>query len=48
MRYWLKVQLCCSGEQMEALGFDTFAETWMAIVATEQGLQIGYRSQGAY
>jgi hypothetical protein len=26
VRYWMKVQLQCSAEQMERLGFDSFCE----------------------
>jgi len=48
IRYWLKLQLQCSDEQMEKLGFDYFAETWMAVVETADGLRVGYWSQGAY
>ena len=48
VRYWLKLQLQCSDEQMEKLGFDFFAETWMAVVETPDGLRVGYWSQGAY
>jgi hypothetical protein len=48
MRYWLAVQLQCSDEQMEALGFDFFAEVWIAVVETPEGLRVGYWSQGAY
>lgn len=47
-RYWLKMQLQCSDEQMERLGLDFFAEVWMAIVETAEGLRVGYWSQGAY
>ena len=42
VRYWLKLQLLASDEQMEALGFDTFSETWMSIVTTPEGLRVGY------
>lgn len=48
MRYWMKVQLQCSDEQMAALSFDTFCEVWAAVVETEEGLRVGYWSQGAY
>ena len=41
-RYWLKLQLLASDDQMEAVGFDTFAETWMSIVTTPEGLRAGY------
>jgi hypothetical protein len=48
IRYWLKLQLHCSDEQMEKLGFDSFCEAWMAVVDTAEGLRVGYWSQGAY
>ena len=48
VRYWMKLQLQCSDEQMAQLGFDTFCETWMSIVQTADGLRIGYWSQAAY
>jgi len=48
VRYWLKLQLQCSDEQMDSLGFDSFCEVWMAVVETPEGLRVGYWSQGAY
>jgi hypothetical protein len=48
VRYWLKLQLLCSEEQMETLGFDAFCEVWMAVVQSAEGLRVGYWSQGAY
>jgi hypothetical protein len=48
MRYWMSLQLQCSDEQMDTLGFDFFAEVWMAVVAAPEGLRVGYWSQGAY
>ena len=48
MRWWASIQLPCSDEQMETLGFDFFAEVWAAIVETDEGLRVGYWSQGAY
>src|SRR5262245_32674876 len=48
MRYWLKLQLLCSDDQMATLGFDFFCEVWMAVVTTDEGLRVGYWSQGAY
>ena len=48
MRYWMKLQLQCSDEQMAKLNFDTFCEVWVAVVQTEEGLRVGYWSQGAY
>jgi hypothetical protein len=48
MRYWARMQLQCSDEQMAELDFDYFAEVWMAVVETDEGLRVGYWSQGAY
>ena len=48
MRFWMQLRLQCSDEQMEALGFDTFSDTWIAVVTTGGGLRVGYWSQGAY
>jgi hypothetical protein len=48
MRYWMKLQLQCSDEQMATLGFDAFCEVWMAVVDTPEGLRVGYWSHGAY
>jgi uncharacterized protein (DUF934 family) len=48
VRWWLRLQLTCSDEQMEAFGFDYFCEVWMAVVDTEEGLKVGYWSQGSY
>jgi len=48
MRYWAMVQLQCSDDQMAKLGFDHFAEIWLAVVETEEGLRVGYWSHGAY
>ena len=48
VRYWMKVQLQCSDDQMASLGFDSFCEVWMAVVETSEGLRVGYWSQGAY
>ena len=48
MRYWMKLQLQCSDDQMARLNFDTFCEVWIAVVETEEGLRVGYWSQGAY
>jgi hypothetical protein len=48
VRYWLKVQLLCSDEQMAQFGFDYFCEVWMSVVETSDGLRVGYWSQGAY
>lgn len=47
-RYWLMMRLQCSDEQMADLDFDHFAEVWMAVVETGDGLRVGYWSQGAY
>ena len=48
VRYWLSLQLVCSDAQMERLSFDSFCETWIAVVETAEGLRVGYWSQGAY
>jgi hypothetical protein len=48
MCYWMSLQLQCSDAQMESLGFDYFAEVWLAVVRTDEGLRVGYWSQGAY
>jgi hypothetical protein len=48
MKYWLKLQLMCTDEQMETLEFDFFCEIWIAVAATEEGLRVGYWSKGAY
>ena len=48
MRYWMKLELQCSDEQMEKLNFDTFCEMWIAVAQTAEGLRVGYWSQGAY
>jgi hypothetical protein len=33
---------------MQELDFDFFAEVWTAIAATDEGLRVGYWSQGAH
>ena len=48
VKYWMKLQLQCSDEQMAELAFDSFCEVWMAVVETAEGLRVGYWSQGAY
>jgi hypothetical protein len=48
VRYWMSLQLQCSDEQMDKLGFDCFCEVWMAVVETAEGLRVGYWSDGAY
>ena len=48
MRYWMKLELHCSDEQMDALDFDTFCELWIAVVTSPEGLRVGYWSHGAY
>jgi hypothetical protein len=48
VRWWLRLQLACSDDQMEELGFDYFCEAWIAVVDTEEGLRAGYWSQGPY
>ena len=47
VRYWLKIGLMSSDEQMDKLGFDCFAEVWVLVVETEDGLRVGYWSHGA-
>jgi hypothetical protein len=47
-RYWLMMRLQCSDEQMAQLDFDHFAEVWMAVVDSGDGLRVGYWSHGAY
>ena len=34
MRYWMKLQLHCSDEQMAKLNCDTFCELWVTVVQT--------------
>jgi len=41
VRYWMKLQLQCSDEQMAELGFDSSCEVWMAVVETAEGLRVG-------
>jgi hypothetical protein len=48
MRYWMKLELQCSDDQMAELNFDTFCEVWIAVVETDEGLRAGYWSHGAY
>ena len=48
VRYWMRLQLQCSDEQMDQLGFDFFCEVWLSVVSTPEGLRVGYWSQGAY
>ena len=48
MRYWLKLQLHCSDEQMAKFDFYTFCEVWIAVVSTDEGLRVGYWSHGPY
>jgi hypothetical protein len=42
------IRLQCSDEQMTQMDIDQFAEVWMAVVETGDGLRVGYWSQGAY
>ena len=37
LRYWMRLVLECSDEQADELGFDEFADVWMAVVETEGG-----------
>lgn len=46
--YYLRLAMPCSEEQAEHLPFDTFCELWVAVVRTEEGLRVGYWSQGQY
>jgi hypothetical protein len=48
VRYWMNLQLPCSDDQVEALGFDCFCDIWVAVVQTDEGLRVGYWSHGAY
>jgi hypothetical protein len=48
VRWWLSVQLQCSDEQMDELGLDYLSEVWAAVVDSEEGLRVGYWSQGPY
>jgi hypothetical protein len=48
VRWWLSLRLTCSDDQMEELGIDYFCEAWVAVVDTEEGLRVGYWSQGPY
>jgi len=48
MKYWMSIQLQCSDAQMDTFGFDFFSEVWLAVVQTNEGLRVGYWSQGAY
>ena len=47
MQFRMKLQLQCSDDQMAKLNFDTFCEVWLAVVDTDEGLRVGYWSQGA-
>lgn len=48
VRWWLSMQLTCSDDQMEELGFDCFCDVWMAVVDTAEGLRVGYWNHGPY
>lgn len=48
LRYWMRLVLECSDEQANELGFDEFADVWMAVVQTDAGLRVGYWAEGAY
>lgn len=48
LRYWMRLVLECSDEQADELGFDAFADVWMAVVQTDEGLRVGYWGRGAY
>ncbi len=47
-RQWMTLQLQCSEEQMDELGFDYFTELWLIVCETPDGLRVGYWSHGAY
>jgi hypothetical protein len=47
-RYWMVMRLQCSDEQMRQLDFDQFAEVWMAVVETGEGLRVGYWNHDPY
>ena len=47
-RYWMHLELPCSDEQMDTLGFDSFCDIWLAVAQTPEGLRVGYWSHGAY
>lgn len=47
-RWWMKLQLLCSEEQVDLLGFDYFTEIWLVVVAAENGLRVGYWSHDPY
>ena len=48
LRYWMRLVLECSDEQADEAGFDEFAEVWMAVVETGEGLRVEYWGEGAY
>jgi len=47
-RQWMKLQLLCSEEQADALGFDHFTEVWLIVVAHDGYLRVGYWSHNPY
>ncbi len=47
-RQWMTLQLQCSEEQMDELGFDCFTELWLIVCETPDGLRVGYWSHSAY
>ncbi len=48
MVFWARLTLLGSPAQSEQLQLHTFAEIWMAVVNTDDGLRIGYWSPNAY
>lgn len=47
-RQWMNLQLKCSDEQMDELGFDYFSDMWLIVCETPEGLRVGYWSNNAY
>lgn len=48
MKYWMRLQLQCSDDQMERFGIDFLSEVWLAVVGTDEGIRVGYWGQGPY
>ena len=47
-RQWMNLQLQCSEEQADELGFDYFTELWLIVCETPEGLRVGYWSHSGY
>lgn len=47
-RQWMNIQLQCSEEQMDELGFDYFSELWLIVCETPDGLRVAYWSHSGY